>query len=139
MIEIARTEKDAGLRRTAIRNLSLMGAHGSYRLTAVRRGTGGGVGTGIGAGAGAGAGTAASTAPADTKVADTLVSLYSSEQDAENRKEIIRGLFLQQNGKGLVELARKETNPELKKEIIRQLSLVHSKESTDYLRELLNK
>ena len=70
---------------------------------------------------------------------DALLPLYASDSDAKVRKEIVRGLFVQNNAKALVELARKETNPEMKREIVRQLSMMHSKDATDYMMELLNK
>jgi hypothetical protein len=44
---------------------------------------------------------------------------------------------MQQNAKGLVDLARSETNPEMKKAIVSKLALIHSKESTDYMLEIL--
>jgi len=55
------------------------------------------------------------------------------------KKQIVHALFLQSNGKALVEIARKETNMDLKKQIVHDLSLMKSKEGTDYLLELLNK
>ena len=39
----------------------------------------------------------------------------------------------------MVELARKETNPEMKKMIVSKLSIMGSKDATEYLMELLNK
>ncbi len=74
-----------------------------------------------------------------SKSTGTLSSLYASETDAGNRKEILNALFIQQNAKALIEIARKETNPELKREAVQKLSLIHSKESTDYMLEILNK
>jgi HEAT repeat protein len=68
---------------------------------------------------------------------DGLVSMYSTEQDPEVRKEILNALFLSQNAKGLIELARKEPDPAKKQEIVQKLALVRSKESTDYMLELL--
>lgn len=68
-----------------------------------------------------------------------LVNIYKSDPDPEVRKKVINALFLAGDAKGLVDLARSETNPELKKTIVSQLSLMHSKEATDYLMELLNK
>jgi len=73
------------------------------------------------------------------KSGDTLVSLYSSDSDPEVKRAVIQGLFVSGNAKALVTLARKETNPELKKAIVRQLSLMNSKEATEYLMEILNK
>jgi HEAT repeat protein len=66
-----------------------------------------------------------------------LVSLYSTESDQAVKKQIIDALFLHQSAKSLVEIARKESNPEMKREIVRRLSMMNSKEATEYLMELL--
>ncbi len=50
----------------------------------------------------------------------------------------MNALFLQNNGRMLVELARAEKDPALKKELVSKMSVMHgSKEVTDYLLELL--
>ena len=69
--------------------------------------------------------------------ADVLVSIYKSDSNHDVRKAILNALFLQGNGKALVDLARSEKDPEMKAEIVRQMSLVHSKEVTDYMMEIL--
>jgi HEAT repeat protein len=68
-----------------------------------------------------------------------LVSLYGSEKDPQIRRSIVQGLFVQNNARALVDLARKETDPELKKLIVSRLSNMKAKEATDYLMELLMK
>jgi HEAT repeat protein len=69
--------------------------------------------------------------------ADVLVSIYQSDQNRQVREAVLNALFLQQNGKALVDLARSEKDPQMKKAIIEKMSLVHSKEVTDYMMELL--
>ena len=100
LLELARTEKDAGLRRSAIRNLGTMDK---------------------------------------TKSGEALVAMYANEKELDIRKEIIQALFVQQNAKALVDMARKETDPELKKQAVQKLSLMNSKEGTEYFMEILNK
>lgn len=100
LLELAKGEKDAGLRHLAINQLGVMGR---------------------------------------SKTGATLASLYGQETDPDNRKAIINALFIQGNAATLVEIARKETDLSLKKTIINQLSLMHSKEATDYLMEILSK
>jgi hypothetical protein len=73
------------------------------------------------------------------KSQEALVSMYANEKEIDIRKEILQALFLQQNANALVEIARKETDPELKKQAVQKLSLMNSKEGTEYLMELLNK
>jgi len=68
---------------------------------------------------------------------EVLVSIYRSDQDRDVRHAVLNSLFLQQNGKALVELARSEKNPEMREDIVRKMSLVHSKEVTDYMMEIL--
>jgi HEAT repeat protein len=63
--------------------------------------------------------------------------LYASEQSPENKEEIINGLFAHGDAKTMVDLARKESDPERKKYIVSRLTNMHSKESTDYMMELL--
>ncbi len=74
-----------------------------------------------------------------SKSGDALVQLYSKETDQQSRREILNGLFIQSNAPAIIEIARKETDPNLKREAVQKLSLMHSKEATDFLVELLNK
>jgi hypothetical protein len=76
---------------------------------------------------------------AQPETGEVLVSLYGSETDAEVKKDVLNGLFIQNNAKALVDLARKETNPAMKQEIVQKLSLMHSKEATQYLMEILSR
>jgi len=100
LIELAKGEKDEGLRRLEINQLGVMGK---------------------------------------SKTGPALVSMYPQETTPEGKKAIINALFIQGNAAALVELARKETDMNIKKTIVNQLSLMHSKEATDYLMEILSK
>jgi HEAT repeat protein len=71
------------------------------------------------------------------RTAETLVALYNDDPDPGIRHEAITGLFLQGNAKALVKLARAEKDPKMKKELVQKLSLMNSKEGTEYLMELL--
>lgn len=70
---------------------------------------------------------------------DLLVSLYGSETDPDVKKEVANALFVQSNAKALVDLAKKETDPAMKQQLVQKLSVMHQKESTDYMMELLSK
>ena len=48
-------------------------------------------------------------------------------------------LFMQQNAKAMVDIARKESDMTLKKELVQRLAMMRSKEATDYMMEVLNK
>lgn len=70
---------------------------------------------------------------------DSLVSLYGPEADRSVKNAVIDGLFMQQNAKALIEFARKERDAAVKKEIVQRLSMMRSKEASDFLMELINK
>ena len=53
--------------------------------------------------------------------------------------EVLNAFFVGGDAHELVEIARKETDPELKKAAVSKLSVMGSKEGTQYLMELLNK
>jgi hypothetical protein len=51
----------------------------------------------------------------------------------------VNALFIQNNAKALVDIARKETNPALKQELVQKLSIMHSQDATQYMLEILSK
>jgi HEAT repeat protein len=68
-----------------------------------------------------------------------LITIYSTNNDQDTRKEVVNALFLHGAGKELVALARKETDPQMKRELIQKMSLMSSPEITEYMMEILNK
>ena len=158
LLSLAKTETEAGLRGEAVQQLGVMGAHAelaelyasetsvevkkriiqamfvggsadklielartekdmSLRRTAVRN-------LGL---------------MGSSKTAEAIKAIYlAPDSTPEIRKEAVNALFLQNNGRLLVELARAEKDPALKKELVSKMSVMHgSKEVTDYLLELL--
>jgi ribosomal protein L10 len=71
--------------------------------------------------------------------AETMVSVYSAEQDPQIKQSILDGLYSQRNAKALVDIARAEKDTKMKLRIVERLSNLKSKEATDYLEELLKK
>jgi hypothetical protein len=71
--------------------------------------------------------------------AKALQTIYGRETDRGLKEEVLNAYFLQGNATALVAIARNEKDPELKKTAVSKLSLMHSKEATDYLMELLQK
>lgn len=71
--------------------------------------------------------------------AETLNMLYQSEKSAAIRKEILNAYFLQNNVPALIKVARTEPDPELRKAAVEKLSIMKSKEASDYMLEILNK
>ena len=72
-------------------------------------------------------------------VTPTLLSIYSKSSDRESKKAVLDALFLAGDAHDLVALARSENEPSTKRDIIGKLALMHSKEATDYMMEILNK
>jgi HEAT repeats len=68
-----------------------------------------------------------------------LQAIYSKETDRGLKEEVLNAYFLQGNATALVAIARGEKDPELKKTAVSKLALMHSKEATDYLMEILQK
>jgi hypothetical protein len=68
-----------------------------------------------------------------------LQTIYSRETERGLKEEVLNAFFLQGNASALVAIARAEKDPELKKLAVSKLSLMRSKEATDYLMELLQK
>ena len=66
-----------------------------------------------------------------------LLAIYRSDTRSEVREAVINGLFVSNNAKALVELARQEKDRELKKEIVQKLSVMGNKDAADYLMEFL--
>ena len=71
--------------------------------------------------------------------AKALQAIYGRETDHSLKEEVLNAYFLQGNAAALVAIAKSEKDPELKRTAVQKLSLMHSKEATDYLMELLQK
>jgi HEAT repeats len=68
-----------------------------------------------------------------------LQTIYAKETDPGVKEEVLNAYFLAGNANALIAIARTEKDPELKKAAVSKLSLMHSKEGSDYLMELLQK
>jgi HEAT repeat protein len=68
-----------------------------------------------------------------------LQTIYAKESDRQSKEEVLNAFFIQGNAHALVTIARSEKDPQLKKTAVSKLSLMKSKEGTDYLMELLQK
>ena len=74
------------------------------------------------------------------KGSTALGGLYWAEgQSRDARRAIINGLFIAGDATTIVDIARKETDPVLRKACVERLSLMKSKEATDFLMEIINK
>jgi HEAT repeat protein len=73
------------------------------------------------------------------RTADPLTSLYQNEKRVDIRKEIMNAFFLQGNTKALINIARTEKDLALRKTAVEKLSLMNSKDSADFMMEILNK
>jgi hypothetical protein len=68
-----------------------------------------------------------------------LAEIYARETDRAIREEVLNAYFLQGNASAIVAIAKSEKDPGLKKKAVEKLSLMQSKEGSDYLMELLQK
>jgi hypothetical protein len=68
-----------------------------------------------------------------------LAEMYARETDRGIREEVLNAYFIQGNAAGLVAIAKTEKDPGLKRAAVQKLSLMHSKEASDYMMELLQK
>ena len=68
-----------------------------------------------------------------------LQTLYAKETDRGVKEQVLDAMFLEGDATAMVAIARGEKDPQLKKFAVSKLSLMHSKEATDYLMELLQK
>jgi hypothetical protein len=71
--------------------------------------------------------------------AKALQSIYAKETDRGIKEEVLNAYFIQGNAAAIVAIARNEKDPELKRTAVSKLSIMHSKEATDYLMEILQK
>lgn len=67
----------------------------------------------------------------------TLLSLYSKSTDEESKKAVADALFVAGDAHDLVSLARAEKDPSAKRDIVGKLAVMHDKEATDYMMEIL--
>jgi len=72
-------------------------------------------------------------------VIPTLLAIYSKGADEQSKNAVINALFVAGDAHDLVALARAEKDPEVKRKIVNQLAVMHNKEATDYMMEILNK
>jgi HEAT repeat protein len=68
-----------------------------------------------------------------------LAGIYAKETDRGIREEVLNAYFIQGNAGAIVAIAKTEKDPGLKKTAVQKLSLMHSKEASDYMMELLQK
>jgi HEAT repeat protein len=73
------------------------------------------------------------------RTADTLSAMYTTETDRAIKREILNALFVQNNAKAVIAIARAEKDLGLRKEAVEKLSQMNSPEATEFLMELLNK
>ena len=72
--------------------------------------------------------------------ANSMVTIYTAEQDPRIKNSILDSLMGQRNAKALIEIIRQEKDQRIKLRIVERLSnMKGSKEAQDYLEELLKK
>jgi tetratricopeptide (TPR) repeat protein len=71
------------------------------------------------------------------KTGPTLVALYN-ESNADAREAVIEAFFLQGNARALIDIAKRETNKSLRAEALQKLSLMNNDEALEYMLQILN-
>jgi len=71
--------------------------------------------------------------------AKALQAIYAKETDRGIKEEVLNAYFIQGNAAAIVAIARGEKDPDLRRTAVSKLSIMHSKEATDYLMEILQK
>jgi hypothetical protein len=72
-----------------------------------------------------------------SSVTPTLMAIYAKNSDEETKKAVADALFVAGDAHDLVTLARNEKDMSAKKSIVNKLAVMHDKEATDYMMELL--
>jgi HEAT repeat protein len=73
------------------------------------------------------------------ETSQTLQNIYAKETDRDLREAVLNAFFLQNNAHALIAVARGEKDPQLRKIAVSKLSLMDSKEATEFLMEILQK
>ena len=68
-----------------------------------------------------------------------LQAIYAKETDRGVREEVLNAYFIQGNAGAIVTIAKAEKDPGLKRTAVQKLALMHSKEASDYMMEILQK
>ena len=71
--------------------------------------------------------------------AATLVQIYKTETNRDMKEAALDGLFVDDDARDLIALARSESDPQMRRKIVEKLAVMDSKEAKDYMLELLNK
>ena len=67
----------------------------------------------------------------------TLMAIYAKNSDEETKRAVADALFVAGDAHDLVTLARNEKDMSAKKNLVSKLAVMHDKEATDYMMELL--
>ncbi|MCW9015392.1 MAG: HEAT repeat domain-containing protein, partial [Kangiellaceae bacterium] len=71
------------------------------------------------------------------KAGPILVDLYSKRTEVEVKHAVIKALFIQSNGKAMLEIVKQEKDPALKRQALKYLSMMDSDEVLDYFSKVL--
>jgi HEAT repeats len=71
-------------------------------------------------------------------VIPALLSIYSKNSDEETKDAVLDALFVAGDAHDLITLARSEKDSSVKQKIVGKLAVMHNREATDYMMEILN-
>jgi HEAT repeat protein len=67
----------------------------------------------------------------------TLLQLYNSESSIDVKDAVLDAMFLSNNAKALIDIAKREKNPALRKEALQKLSIMNDDEALEYMLQIL--
>jgi len=157
LLSIARTEKDADLRRQAVRLLGMMGQAEDLMVMykdSKFKDEKGAIIDAIAIGGGAVQIFDIIATEEDEqlvieaikkvgiidhkKTGDGLAKLYRSKASKEIKSAVIRAMFIQGNAAGIIEILKNETDNELKRQALKTLSMIDSDEVIEFFSKSLN-
>jgi hypothetical protein len=66
-----------------------------------------------------------------------LLQIYNADSAIESKEAVIQALFLQNNARALIDLAKKEKNQQLRKAALKKLSIMNDEEALQYMLQIL--
>jgi hypothetical protein len=67
-----------------------------------------------------------------------LLNIYRSDANAEVKEAVMEALFIEDDSRALISIAKTEKDPGLKRRAVEKLSVMDNKDARDYMMELLN-
>ncbi len=67
----------------------------------------------------------------------TLLQLYNADSNVEVKEAVLNAMFLSNNAKALIDIAKREKNQELRRHALQKLSIMNDDEALEYMLQIL--